>query len=42
MATTTGTTTGNPAADDDYFDIEKYREAAKVAYEFGKLRKARS
>ena len=40
MATTTGIKKDNidPAKDDDYFDIEKYREAAKVAYEFGKLR----
>ncbi|QDP62695.1 MAG: hypothetical protein Tp158DCM1229571_9 [Prokaryotic dsDNA virus sp.] len=32
------TTQSNPAEDDDYFDIDKYRAAAQVAYDFGKLR----
>tara|TARA_R100001224_G_scaffold5693_1_gene3244 strand:+ start:6118 stop:6426 length:309 start_codon:yes stop_codon:yes gene_type:complete len=31
-------TPSNPAEDDDYFDIDKYRAAAQVAYDFGKLR----
>lgn len=32
------TSQSNPAEDDDYFDIDKYRAAAQVAYDFGKLR----